>query len=80
MERNLTADLAYDGEYKAYVFPLVIALPFAVAYWTSSIFSFIVFRYHRNGINPPLAPFRVPILGHGLWFFWDTGFVGEVQK
>ena len=73
------ADLPIDKEYKAYLFPLVIAMPFIVTYLITSLFSSIVFRSYRRDDKPPLAPYWVPVLGHAISFFYDTGFVGKIQ-
>ncbi len=77
---KLLADLARDNEYKAYLFPLVVCMPVIVAYFISWLIPWIVSGLYHGVNQPPLAPNRVPILGHALSFFWDTGFIGKCQR
>ena len=71
-------DFNYDVENKAYLCPFFIGMPLVVTYLITSLFSSIWFRSCWNGKTPRLAPYWVPVLGHGLSFIWDTGFFGEV--
>ena len=69
-----------DGGYKAYLLPLVISMPIFITYLITWLFSWVFYRLYRRDSKPPLAPYRVPVLGHALSFFWDTGFVGKIQR
>lgn len=60
--------------------PSTIGISFVLTYLLTSFLCSNVFRSYLKEKRPPRAPYWIPVLGHALSFFWDTGFVGEVQK
>lgn len=71
---------ACDVEYKACLLLFSLGIPFILTYLFTSLFASTVFRSYWKITKPPLAPYSVPVLGHALSFFWDTGIVGEIQN
>ena len=68
------------AEYNVYLLPIALGLPFLLTYLITSLAASEAWRSKRKDSKPPLAPYWVPVLGHALEFFWDTGVVARLTK
>lgn len=74
------ASFILAAEYCVYLVPIALGIPFLLTYLITSLLASEVVRSRRKDTEPPVAPYWIPVLGHALSFFWDTGVVATLTK
>ena len=59
---------------------LTLGLPALLTLLVNSLVASEPLRMTIKDRKKPLTPYWVPVLGHGLSFFWNTAIVGEFSK
>ena len=59
---------------------LNLGLPALLTYLVNTLVASEPFRRTLRDRSVPLTPYWIPVLGHGLSFFWNTAIVGELSK